>query len=175
MNRHTISLLSIISVAAMLLCGCNKQDSKIAQLETRIVALENQNAELKTSCDSLASQATNCAKSIDLIFTLVTNSVVTPFDPNAPLDVNTGLVNPLYHLDERVDSLSVTLSNLISSLNAAHPALIRVPVSATRPTQMPADVAAQIRAEAERRYPTDYDMQIFVIKQQTEAWQKLNQ
>ena len=50
-----------------------------------------------------------------------------------------------------------------------------LPVLNTNPSsQMPADVAAAIRADAERRYPTDFDMQLFVIKKQTEAWHKLH-
>ena len=41
--------------------------------------------------------------------------------------------------------------------------------------QMPASVAAQIRADAEAQFPNDYEEQVFIIKQQTEAWYKLHQ
>jgi hypothetical protein len=39
---------------------------------------------------------------------------------------------------------------------------------------MPADVAAQIRANAERQWPGDYTMQESEIRWQTEAWHKLH-
>jgi lysophospholipase L1-like esterase len=40
---------------------------------------------------------------------------------------------------------------------------------------VPIGVYNQIAAEAARRYPTDYDMQVFLIKEQTEAYRKLHQ
>lgn len=45
---------------------------------------------------------------------------------------------------------------------------------ATGPRQIPPSVLAQIRADAEREWPGNFDMQEFRIKQQTEAWHRLN-
>jgi hypothetical protein len=39
---------------------------------------------------------------------------------------------------------------------------------------VPTDVYRRIVAEAARRFPTDYETQVFVIKEQVEAYLKLH-
>ncbi|MCX6923058.1 MAG: hypothetical protein NT154_07600 [Verrucomicrobia bacterium] len=50
-----------------------------------------------------------------------------------------------------------------------------VPTTVQTKDGVPISIYTSIAAEAARRYPTDYDMQAFVIDQQVEAYKKLHQ
>ncbi len=75
--------------------------------------------------------------------------------------------------DVRLMLLEAQLTNAWARQNARTPQVIYRPAAAAV-GQIPANIVAQIRADAEQRYPTDYDMQLYIIKEQTDAWTKLH-
>jgi hypothetical protein len=170
--------LFCLVAAAALMCGCNsKPDPKVAELERRIDSLEKLNQKLDEREETIFEMATNTQA-------LTMGLWGAQFTAHSPMDVNTGLPIPIGArtdaLAERIDTISETLSNLILTLNAAHPGAVRqaympAQTSPPAPGQMPADVAAKIRATAAEEFPNNYDMQVFAIKHETDAWYKLHQ
>lgn len=80
--------------------------------------------------------------------------------------------------DWRIRELSVTVSNLIVSINESHsssPVASSEPAQTqTPPGQIPASVLENIRATAAAHWPDNYVMQALEIKTQTNAWYQLN-
>jgi len=55
-------------------------------------------------------------------------------------------------------------------------AMIKAPaIEQEKPSNgVPAEVMAKIRAEAATEYPSDFDMQEYVIRKQVKAWRSIN-
>lgn len=160
--------------AATLLCGC-KPDPKMAKLEAQVADLHAQIELLKTDAAFLDMQISNCIKlSVEVEYEC-TNAIAVNFNPMM-IDPSTGLPNTLGETIYRVDTLSDTVSNLIVYINASRSSARFVsrpaPVNNGQP---PSDVVVQIRASAQHLWPNDYEMQVYEINKQVEAWRKLNQ
>jgi hypothetical protein len=86
---------------------------------------------------------------------------------------------------EKMGRLMTYLMDLVTNQPAPRTASIgkfaatrSVPGQATRGTAMkdglPLEVYNEIATEAAKRYPTDFDMQVLIIKWQAEAYRKLH-
>ena len=154
---------------AFALVGCGKPVPNAARYEARITALESNVTELYQRNANRKADITNINEMVQMIVDGSTNQLA--FDAKMmSQDSNQQVQLELQLL--MIQDLQARLTNRTQS-TYRQPTVYRAPQN-SGPTVMPANVAATIRAEAERRYPTDYDMQNFVIKQQTEAWHKLN-
>lgn len=152
--------------AVALLCGCNqKPDPKIAKLEARIVDLES-------NVDHLTSRCNNQSNYEDQIFSVQTNMLAELSGMTAPDGILTKLAESNAYYDGLIALQQMEITNLLARPTAKSAPVYYRPA---QPGAMPAEVAAQIRAHAAERFPNDYDMQLFVIKQQSEAWYKLHQ
>jgi len=146
-------------------CGCTqKPDPQVAKLESQVAMLQSNVALLKMRQD-------NTSNYLDWATGIITNLVEI-----SATNVNDIKVIAAYSLenDFQTKQLSGTLSNLISTLNASHPGQASFRIAQSPPGQMPAAVAARIRSDAQLQWPSDYEMQVYEIKKQTEAWRKLN-
>jgi hypothetical protein len=163
------NLLCILA-AVMLLCGCNQNDARIRKLEQRVDVLQ------QSQSNSLASVETALSKMLRIVSDDQSNwQAMLPLlekQATPEIDPATGLP-PQMATDLRVTALETQFSNLIATINGRR---------ATTPTQnhatagngMPADVAAQIRTDAEKKWPAQYDMQVYEINKQVEAWNQLH-
>jgi hypothetical protein len=155
--------LLCIFAAAALLCGCSKPaaDPRIAQLETRITALESNISALQSQNEKQNALATNLFCLHTRLLALVQSNLVVMQDQEFELGLHETVIK----------SLSGLVTNLMDRLAVKNPQ----PYTRTaQPLQIPADVVNGIRADAEREWPTNYDMQIYEIQKQIEAWHKLH-
>ena len=152
----------ILLATAALLCGCQKAapDPRIAKLEARISLLEsNQLVDQEQINNALSLGETNVLKTHALI-----GGVRKLMEGESELDQR------LFWLENPVNKTGNHSADYNSRLHIDPTTGLPYPETNT----MPAEVTAQIRAAAEREWPNDYDMQVFEIKNQTEAWQKLH-
>jgi len=171
--------LCILATAA-LLCGCNSSDSKSAKLEARIASLERNNIELFRQANNRWRDVTNIWEmekfSDDFVKDLTkTNGVLMTMEAEIFCSDNLlkTVADQLIEQEDRQSATATTLSNLISTLNLSK-SIPRVAATAPSRGQPPADVAAQIRAAAQKLWPNDYEMQVYEINKQADAWRKLN-
>jgi outer membrane murein-binding lipoprotein Lpp len=159
MKLQVVSLLCIIIVGTALLCGCHqKPDPKIAELESQVKTLSEEIDKLASATSRLG---TNISVNLDFL--------------DAVYNVQTNLSN---QIDDQQLDISA-MKGRLANLETLAPNQITRPAAASvqryAPGQMPASVAAQIRADAAARFPNDYDEQVYIIKQQADAWYKLHQ
>lgn len=148
-------------LAAALLGGCGKSatDLRIEKLETRNTALETNLAADHQRIKWLQQDG------------IETTSILTNLLALCHTNSN-DIMSLAFALKAESDSSAAVFHYLTNQISrSAAPKYISRPA---QPAQMPADVAAQIRAEAEREWPNDYSMQLNVIKWQTEDWHKLH-
>jgi septal ring factor EnvC (AmiA/AmiB activator) len=163
-SREAAKQLSVFTFAPLLLCAfafcsCSKPDPRITQQQTQITHLNQRLDLLSDQLDAaLKANATTLASVTNLEGWVKINSDMLVQDNQEIADL---------------EAAAAQWRTNHPSTRAPARLLPRIDPE-TGQTIMPADVAAQIRADAERRYPTDYEMQAFVIKEQTEAWHKLN-
>lgn len=152
--KNFVQTLSIL-LMVVLLCGCNsKPDAKVAELETKITALESNIADLYERNEFRRQDETN-------IMIVVSNVALSVLMQTNLFEVTQ---IQLQKQDGKLDAFSSAFSNFL--LNAHPPA--------TTSGRMPPSVAAQIKAKAAQRWPGDYQMQETEIRSQTEAWYNLN-
>jgi hypothetical protein len=156
----------IIPLAAIgLLAGCGKQqpDPRIAEMQGKITMLESNVTELYQRNENRRSTEILSTQALAMVYTNLTDIAAS------------NLVNSLYlSVDEaRLTVLENQYSNLCVTINA-RAGVKTMPVFAPSVNGIPSDVMAGIRAEAEKEWPTDYHMQNFVVKQQSEDWLKLH-
>jgi outer membrane murein-binding lipoprotein Lpp len=178
-----------IALAAML-AGCSqKPDPQVAELEKKVDQLSAQLDANKKYIDAVSdlvninyalqtNQESVLASKIDLYKTANIPTVIDPAtglpltNALAEIDPATGLPLPL--VETRLSKLESQYSNLVKTVNGK--AAVRSPsqaeLMAAYQNAIPADVLAQIRAEAQKTFPTDLEMQNFAIKQQADAWLK---
>ena len=188
MRRQIISLLCILTVAAALLCGCNrdaKPDPKIAELETRVTKMEADLALLTIRFYAQTNLVADDSRFINAIYAVQTNLTnLTKQADYSTRDIS-GLSNRVANLETLAADVQTfqlaarRLSDRVANLETLAASQTTRPappsVQSYAPGQMPASVAAQIRADAAAQFPNDYDEQVFIIKQQTDAWHKLHQ
>lgn len=158
----------IIFVAAMLAVGCSHKpdarDAKIAKLETRLSEVEAHCERLSNSYSNVVSIiqqfVTDNAESLSKIEALVKKD-------QDDMDARWEVMLPMFAALTNSPPRQVAAPRYV-------PAQPQAPVYATK-DGVPLGVYNQIAVEAARRYPTDFDMQVFVIKEQTEAYRKLHQ
>ena len=144
------AILCVLCVSAFigLLAGCHKTDPKIAALESRVTSLEADVAALEIRTDA------------------ETNTDALALADHNFLD---GVYDAQTNLSDDVSWLLTRVGKLEDKATAAPPIY-----HSTTGSVMPAEVAAQIRSRAAESFPNNYDMQLFQIKQEADAWHKLN-
>jgi hypothetical protein len=156
------TILAIL--AAALLCGCQKSDPR----DAKILALETTVSNLQVRMD----------RNRDIVNSNFVNNDQTFSDISAMFGTNIIalrlLGDRLLAVEIQSSLLQFMLTNSVAKPPVRAQPYIARPAQPAQPGQMPADVAGEIRAMAQREWPNDYDMQLFVIKQQTEAWHKLH-
>lgn len=162
--------ITMAALFAFALVGCGKSVPNAARYEARITALESNVTELYQRNENRKADFTNVFAIQEAMAIASSNQL------NFNMEMIAQDTNQQVQLDLQLLMIENLQKQITNRAPVAYrpPAVNRAPQYNPGPTVMPANVAATIRAEAERRYPTDYDMQNFVIKQQTEAWHKLN-
>jgi hypothetical protein len=159
-----MKLIVTILTAGALAVGCShrpdERDAKIAKLETRLTDLESR-------YDGLNSRFTNL---LDIVKQENAENIEASSKLEAAMKEQNEHWNSLLRL---FAGLTNTTARQVTASRYA-PVQPQVSSYATK-DGVPIAVYNQITAEAARRYPTDYDMQVFVIKEQTEAYRKLHQ
>lgn len=160
MNSPMKNLLLLL-VAPALLSGCSRspdpRDQKIADLENQVSNLHADVLNLKTNLLEFAdSTSTNLDAAISN-----QSMLQLSFDLRL-LEAETMIQN---------------LSNSIVLIEAGRVGAARTATtvqSASTRDGVPMDVYNQIAADAKLEWPSDFNMQEFVIKQQTTAWRNLH-
>jgi len=154
----------LVFIAVAVLCGCKNanQEKKITALEQRVKQLEEH---VEVWSEGLSGLQTNTIQSL-----MLAESQQTNFDAMGTRMLEQAL---------RIDDISATVDRLaVMFTNKRPPQVVYVPQPAARqsatPGGIPADVMREITAEAVRRYPTDFEMQEFVIRKQTESYRHLH-
>jgi outer membrane murein-binding lipoprotein Lpp len=148
----------LIIGAAILAAGCShkpdERDAKITKLESRV-------SELDARCEKLNEDFTNLASS-DSQFLTKTAALIQEGmeEENAKYGV-----------------LLAAITNSPQKPAATRPNFPVQPQASAYATKdgVPVAVYNQIAAEAAQKFPTDYDMQVFRIKEQVEAYRALHQ
>lgn len=153
--------LLFMAAAMALLAGCGqKSDPQFLKCEQRLTLLESNVTELFRQADNRWKDVTNLQATARGFMNLEQTNLRFA----EALAVEIGSQNICMNL------LQMEITNLQAS--------IKMPVvkyySAPQKSVMPASVATQIRAGAEREWPGDYRMQAYEITKQTEAWYKLH-
>ena len=162
MKLVQICLAGICLVAT----GCGKPDPRTSKYEQRITALESNITELYQRNENRRAQYRE-------VYDFATNTASILNSMTESNGIVTILTTSSIEHEIKIATLERMLTNFFNSQNVK---LQPRPIARTpQPTVMPASVAAQIRAGAEKAWPGDYRMQAYEIKQQTEAWYKLNQ
>jgi hypothetical protein len=149
---------------AALLCGCQKSDPQIAKMEIQITLLESNVANLDGQANRRWMDATN-EKAIDmqLLEMEQTNN-----------DVYEQLNIMLVTHEVEIETLQNQMTNLSLRIPIHSVQSATKTVASPQGNKVPEDVLAQIRADAEKQFPNDYDEQVFIINEQVTAWRKLN-
>ena len=160
LNLFTMKTIVIALSLATLLCGCGKPDPRISKIEARLDSIETEQAAIREAISQNHIDATNA---LDL--------------SESNVHQVTQLIDYIYKIVAAETNLDMRVSNLESVRSktpAQFPSRPAVQPSSVS-GQMPANVAAQIQSDAKKEWPGDYRMQVYYIKTQTEAWQKLHQ
>ena len=160
------TLLCLLT-ATLLLTGCNRApDPRIVDLEKRIKELE---ARHESSFDIL----TNLSGIVGQM-----SSITTTYARDmrkAQSDLAAATTNALDVIFDRLDANTAAIQSITNRQPIRYMPASVAPISGTpNRSGLPVAVHAQIVADAQRKYPTDFDMQEFVIKQQTEAYRRLH-
>lgn len=145
-----------------LLLGCTPQvkpDPRLAQLETRLAETE---ARLERTIDLCSMLGTNFNHFKEAFEISVTNQL--------ELRASLGLMLEAY--DGEVQRLDNVIGWLRSNRVAS--ATYRPAAAPRRIMGVASSVYERIRSAAEREWPGDYAMQVFEIRRQIEAYQRLN-
>ena len=166
-NCRVVKILPCLLAAAVLLAGCTKPaavlpDAKTAALQTRVFLLESNVADLYDRNQLRIAQITNLWHSEDLMLDLMKTNESDYFTRALLLEI-------------QVAEQAAALSNLIVALNSRSLPKTAPLAAAAAPGRMPAAVEQQIRAAAAQKWPADFEMQAFELKNQTAAWYKLNE
>lgn len=154
-----------IFAAAGLLAGCTKTaDPKITQLENRFAILESNVADLSISRTNLWRDQTNIVGILARVTTQVQTNSEQLFYQNLQLEVD----------DIQLRFLFPAVTNLQAAFDKKSGYPVQSFQRAASPSVMPAAVAAQIRYAAQQKWPNEYDMQVYEIKKQSDAWHQLN-
>jgi hypothetical protein len=157
-----------ILLLAVMVSGCGqKPDPRVAKFEARITALESNNAELFRQADNRWNDCTNLLANQKSI----TAQMAGMFETNG---IFSKLVANVDYNDTMFALIESQITNLQSAQSLPRPVARQYYVAPAVHGQMPADVAAQIRAKALAKWPTDYEMQAYEIKNQTAAWHQVN-
>ena len=166
MNR---TILSATVALAVLACGCGRQpdprDAKIAKLESRVSALES-----------------NLVATTDLVglaLTITTNRISDQDKLLSKLEALVlGEAQRSVQMQTMLETFITSFTNQPTRQTGKFAALQTtprpVPTTVQTKNGVPISIYTSISAEAARRYPTDYDIQAFVIKEQVEAYKKLH-
>lgn len=161
------SCLPVIS-AALLLAGCN--DPKTS---ARVDALEQQVAQQQTQLAALEAQTIRVDHEISLLHTNLADA----------LGHSENALAMLFELEQRMDRLLIVMEQAATN----KPASVRYYVPAQPATAaqrhspqstrmgIPAAVYQQISTDAARKWPGNYEMQEYEIKEQVSAWKNLHQ
>lgn len=159
----------LILATGLLLGGCS--DSKrVAELEQRVKALEDHRAkdiaDLKEIDRQMLEEQDKFTTNMLTGFEQLTNSEETEY-----MDTVVALTLQQAAIDRLSNSIAIIESGRFGS---ARPTPAAHTQSTTLANGMPSDVFAQIKSDAEKEWPGNYDMQAYEIRKQTEAWLKLH-
>lgn len=163
-----------ISALAVLLCGCNgAAERKAAEQERRIGQLEAKLQEIYGVLEKVADRNEHT-------LVLLTNSASISDRIEQSTAVFHRRVLDFMEGEERrvTDIVSVELERLLQARAAALakgrvPAPVAKAAEATR-DGVPVSIWNEIAATAAKKWPGNFRMQDFDIREQVEAWQKLN-
>ena len=159
----TMKIKLIWLVAMLAVCGgCSK--SAPDKTAARITALEDRIKYLE-----LMQEGNGVI--VGQLVTAQSNNYVSSSNLNAAiLTIFDGISNDRKIISQLLDNVSDLSAK--QSRPASRPA--STPAAPVNKDGIPMDVYNGIVATAKRKYPTDYDMQRFIIKQQSEAWLNVN-
>ena len=155
-----MQMMAILSAVALV--GCDKRtDTRV--YETRITALESNVMELYQADVNRQQDFIETLHLFETFNAVNSNVLAVAVSQGDQLEIQLEMI---YNLDKR-------MTNFVSAFNRT---IVKPPsrVQATGPKALPASVEAEIRSKAEREYPSDYSMQTYIVKWQTEAWHKMN-
>lgn len=160
------------------LVGCSqKPDPKIIALQKRVDALSDIVKQDHIDATNALWLAINNTKDESELITKVENYYRATTNIETRVQSFEGGINPATGLPTdlnygRITLLETKFANLVSTINGKRP--VSASPKTSNSSNVPDDVMAQIRADAEKQFPNDYDEQVYIINQQIEAWQKLN-
>jgi hypothetical protein len=158
-----MKIIYAILPMAIALCGCDKSSitpRSDEQLESRVSVLEKSLAELRW-----LNQSNLTAMQNNFLTASATN--FQAFD---------AINHQLVFDNNRIEFMQTVVSNLINTINQQVAVMSQQNNSQVAPTvQIPANVLDQIRAGAIQQFPNNVNRQNDMIKQETDAWRKLNQ
>jgi hypothetical protein len=151
-------------MVASLVAGCGKKpdarDAKIVKLESRVAELE---------------------RKIDIVDSVSAGLAGLQADSVKQGEIMQAAIKLIEENQESEKVVKAQIEILANSLTNQKPraAVQYVPQPAVRPVQqlksgVPVVIYNQIAADAARRYPTDFEMQNYIIKGQVEAYRKLH-
>lgn len=160
----------IVSIAALLLCGCHHKpdvSSEIQRLKDRVEVLEQN-----------YNKATNGIESNKRLFLDLAEVVEDQTNLFHVFELEFDVLNTeVPQLYGRLDNTMYLITNRpvarAQSVFQAAPAQPR-PVAPQLRGGVPMAVYNQIVADAQSQFPTDYDEQEYIIKQQVSAYQRLH-
>lgn len=158
---RSLIIVTAVSIFAGLLCGCGKDPhaAQIKAIEIRLAQLEEDSKAMDKIMIHNEAEFRNRLGEMN-----ESNSNLTT------LVLNMGFTLAMHAGDSSIHRTNPAARVLYQAapLNANKPR-----PSATR-DGVPVAIYDQIAADAIKRYPTDYDMQVSIIKWQIEAYRKLH-
>ena len=152
-------------VATLILTGCKPQpDARIPKLEERIVFLE----------DKAAKDAEHMGRLLELMQKDIVTSqsnFQASVDKFVAAGGNEGVIQ---NINVRVAQIEWQLASNTPARTAVRRVTAAVPTATMNAYGVPQTVYNQIASDAAKEWPGDYTMQNYEIRNQTEAWLKLN-
>ena len=155
----------IIIVAAIFAVGCSHKpdarDAKIAKLESRV-------SDIEARCELLSSSFTN-------LLSIVQRANAQDAEDYAKLETLVKSDNDNWNsLIQVFSALTNAPPKQVAAPRPYYPAQPQPSAYATR-DGVPIGIYNQIAANAAAKWPSDYDMQAYEIKNQVEAYRKIHQ
>ncbi len=144
----------------MAACGC-KPGTKVPTDHERIVTLENQIAKMNAETVIARSNLTVWQDGLGVALKSLGEAVSQNYS-NTSNDM------------EALKIIALQMQATLSRPAQAQTRLVPLPIPRQTRDGVPLVTYNTIRADAERRYPTDFDMQEYIIKQQITAYKRLN-
>jgi outer membrane murein-binding lipoprotein Lpp len=167
----------VLATVALLVAGCQDK-AQIQQLQARVATLESNSGSLDATVQSVAEADASMSnqwaafavtnnKHMDALWDRTTTNFI--FTMNA--------LRFIQDAQDRLTNLEAISNHIpkVVSYGRPQPAQQFTPPPAQTYIQgVPTEIYTAIRAGAESKWPGNYEMQVFSIKEQTEAYLKLH-